>query len=79
MHGRIRSDVFDEEELLPEATIGKFRIVQTEGSRHVGRLIDHYNLEMIIGSSGKKVLASTTLRLLARKECTNEKTAGISR
>nr|MDA8133506.1 RhuM family protein [Desulfobacteraceae bacterium] len=28
--------------------IRKFRIVQMEGSREVGRLIDHYNLEMII-------------------------------
>ncbi|MCK9176051.1 MAG: virulence RhuM family protein [Desulforhopalus sp.] len=42
------SNIYDEEELLPEATIRKFRIVQTEGSRQVGRLIDHYNLEMII-------------------------------
>lgn len=42
------SNIYDDEELLPEATIRKFRIVQTEGSRQVGRLIDHYNLEMII-------------------------------
>lgn len=40
--------IYDDEELLPEATIRKFRIVQTEGRRQVGRLIDHYNLEMII-------------------------------
>ena len=42
------SNIYDDEELLPEATIRKFRIVQTEGAREVGRLIDHYNLEMII-------------------------------
>lgn len=42
------SNIYEDEELLPEATIRKFRIVQTEGSRQVGRLIDHYNLEMII-------------------------------
>ena len=42
------NNIFEDEELLPEATIRKFRIVQTEGSRQVGRLIDHYNLEMII-------------------------------
>ena len=42
------SNVYEDEELLPEATIRKFRIVQTEGSRQVGRLLDHYNLEMII-------------------------------
>ncbi len=42
------SNIYEDEELLPEATIRKFRIVQTEGVRRVGRLIDHYNLEMII-------------------------------
>lgn len=42
------SNIYDDEELLPEATIRKFRIVQMEGSREVGRLIGHYNLEMII-------------------------------
>jgi hypothetical protein len=42
------SNIYDDEELLPEATIRKFRIVQTEGTRQVGRLIDHYNLEMIL-------------------------------
>jgi hypothetical protein len=31
-----------------EATIRKFRIVQTEGSREVGRDVDHYNLDAII-------------------------------
>jgi hypothetical protein len=42
------SNIYEDEELLPEATIRKFRIVQTEGNRQVGRLIDHYNLEMIL-------------------------------
>ncbi len=42
------SEIFEDEELAPEATIRKYRIVQTEGNRQVGRLIDHYNLEMII-------------------------------
>lgn len=42
------SNIYDDEELLPEATIRKFRIVQTEGNRQVGRLVDHYNLDMII-------------------------------
>lgn len=40
--------IFDDEELPPEATIRKFRIVQTEGTRQVKRLIDHYNLDMIL-------------------------------
>lgn len=42
------TNIYDDEEIEPEATIRKFRIVQTEGSRQVKRLIDHYNLEMVI-------------------------------
>ena len=42
------SNIYDEKELLPEATIRKFRIVQTEGKRQVDRLVDHYNLEAIL-------------------------------
>jgi hypothetical protein len=42
------SNIYDDEELQPEATIRKFRIVQTEGNRQVGRLVDHYNLDMIL-------------------------------
>ena len=41
-------NIYDDDELLPEATIRKFRIVRMEGSRQVKRLIDHYNLEMVI-------------------------------
>ena len=41
-------NIYEDEELLPEATIRKFRIVQSEGRRQVARLIDHYNLDMII-------------------------------
>jgi len=40
--------IFEDEELRPEATIRKFRIVQTEGTRQVGRLVDHYHLDMIL-------------------------------
>ena len=42
------TNIYDDDEAMPEATIRKFRIVQIEGSREVKRLIDHYNLEMII-------------------------------
>lgn len=42
------NNIFREDELAPEATIKKFRIVQLEGARQVKRLIDHFNLEMII-------------------------------
>lgn len=40
--------VISDNELLEEATIRKFRIVQTEGSRQVSREVKHYNLQMII-------------------------------
>jgi len=41
-------NLFEEGELEAEATIRKFRIVRTEGSREVTRLIDHYNREAIL-------------------------------
>lgn len=40
--------IYSDRELTREATIRKFRIVQTEGSRQVNRLVNHYNLQMII-------------------------------
>ena len=40
--------IYDEGELSPEATIRKFRIVQSEGNRQVSRLVDHYRLEAIL-------------------------------
>ncbi len=40
--------VYGDGELLPEATIRQYRIVQTEGGRQVERLVDHYNLDMIL-------------------------------
>lgn len=41
-------NIYDEGELSAEATIRKFRIVQSEGSRQVSRLLDHYNLDAIL-------------------------------
>ncbi len=40
-------NIYRDHELLPEATIRKFRLVQTEGIRQVERLMDFYNLDMI--------------------------------
>ena len=40
--------VYDDSELEPGATIKKYLIVQTEGSRTVNREVAHYNLQMII-------------------------------
>jgi len=41
-------NIYDSGELQREATIRKFRTVQTEGSRQVVRNIDFYNLDAII-------------------------------
>lgn len=46
--------IYDDNELTEPATIRKFRIVQTEGSREVSREVKHYSLQMII-SVGFKV------------------------
>lgn len=46
--------IYDDKELMPEATIKKYLIVQQEGNRQVSRNIEHYNLQMII-SVGFKV------------------------
>ncbi len=40
-------NIFSEGELPAEATVRKFRIVQTEGSRMVERLVDHFSLEAV--------------------------------
>ena len=40
--------IYEDGELLPEATIRQYRIVQTEGARQVGRQVEHYNLDMIL-------------------------------
>jgi hypothetical protein len=62
--------IFDERELIPDATIRKFRIVQKEGQRNVTRAVDYYNLDMII-SVGYRVKShvATRFRILppARK------------
>ncbi len=41
-------EVFKDGELRPEATIRKYRIVQTEGERDIARQVEHYSLEMIL-------------------------------
>ena len=40
--------VYSDSELEETATIRKFRIVQTEGSRQVQREVNHYNLQRIM-------------------------------
>ena len=40
--------IYEDGELTEQATIRKFRTVQTEGTRQVSRELTHYNLQMII-------------------------------
>lgn len=40
--------IYTDGELTEQATIRKFRIVQTEGTRQVNRELTHYNLQLII-------------------------------
>lgn len=42
------STIYSDHEESPEATIRKFLIVQTEGSRQVERLVEFYSLDMIL-------------------------------
>ncbi len=42
------TSIYDDGEQSLEATIRKFRIVQTEGKREVSRIVEHYNLEAIL-------------------------------
>ncbi len=41
-------NVFEEGELVPEATVKKYLTVQIEGSREVTRTVDHYSLDAIL-------------------------------
>ena len=44
--------IFSEGELASEATIRRYRIVQTEGGRLIAREVEHYNLDRIRGAAG---------------------------
>ncbi|MBW1746277.1 MAG: virulence RhuM family protein [Deltaproteobacteria bacterium] len=54
-------ELYSEGELMPEATIRKFRIVQKEGKREVSRTVDFYNLDMII-SVGYRIKSHVATR-----------------
>jgi len=53
--------VYEEGELLPEATHKKYLLVRAEGGREVKRLVDHYNLDLII-SVGYRVKSHVATR-----------------
>ena len=40
-------NIFEEGELVREATVKEYLIVQKEGNREVSRSIEHYNLDLI--------------------------------
>lgn len=40
--------IYNDIELSEDSTIRKFRIVQDEGNRTINRMVNHYNLQMII-------------------------------
>lgn len=59
-------NVFGEGELRPESTVKEYLTVQTEGDRQVERLIDHYNLDVIISVGYRvKSLRGTQFRIWA--------------
>jgi hypothetical protein len=53
--------IYAEGELLPEATVKKYLTVRQEGNREVKRLLDFYNLDMII-SVGYRVKSHVATR-----------------
>ena len=55
------SNIYQEKELTADATVRKFRTVQTEGTRNVSREIEYYNLDMII-SVGYRVKSHVATR-----------------
>ena len=61
-------NIYEQGEVSPDATIRKFRIVQTEGKRKVSRNVDFYNLDAII-SVGYRVnsVRATQFRQWATK------------
>ncbi|MDO8527869.1 MAG: RhuM family protein [Deltaproteobacteria bacterium] len=57
-------NIFEESELMPEATIKDFLTVRQEGNRNVQRSIEYYNLDMII-SVGYRITSAVATRLKA--------------
>ncbi|MBN8448564.1 MAG: virulence RhuM family protein [Candidatus Accumulibacter sp.] len=53
--------IYEEGELLPETTHKKYLLVRVEGGREVKRLVDHYNLDLII-SVGYRVKSHVATR-----------------
>ncbi len=64
-------NIYEEGELIPEATVKKYLTVRSEGNREVKRLLDYYNLDMII-SVGYRIKShvATRFRIWATQKLT---------
>jgi hypothetical protein len=54
-------NIYEEGELAPEATLKNYLMVRNEGARQVKRLLDYYNLDMII-SVGYRIKSHVATR-----------------
>ncbi len=64
-------NIFNEGELLPEATHKKYLLVRSEGNRDVKRQVDYYNLDCIISVGYRvKSLVATRFRIWATQKLT---------
>ena len=62
-------NIYEDGELIEEATIKDFLIVQKEGNRNVKRSLTHYNLDMIISVGYRiKSLVATRFRIWATQK-----------
>jgi len=64
-------NIYEEGELVPKSTVKKYLTVRQEGSREVKRLLDYYNLDMII-SVGYRIKShvATRFRIWATQKLT---------
>ena len=64
-------NIYEEGELVPEATVKKYLTVRSEGNRQVKRMLDYYNLDMII-SVGYRIKShvATRFRIWATQKLT---------
>ena len=76
MHMR---NIYEEDELVPEATVKKFLTVRREGGRQVQRTLDYYNLDMIISVGYRvKSITATRFRIWATERLTEYITKGFT-
>ena len=77
--GKHINNVFDEGELDKNSTVANFATVQNEGGREVERLIEYYNLDVIISVGYRvKSVQGTQFRIWATKRQVDEN-AGVDK